>query len=551
MSISVATAEAVIEAAQEEFDDEPAIYEGDMPEDDDTKIEEAEELIEQAKLAAADGWDNSAVDAILEAAEGDEGDDDEDESEEPWEGYDDERPSAIIKMLPDLDDDDLAEVYEYETGNKNRKLLVKALEKLADERQEDASDADEDDEDPESGPEITRQYVFELHRDDLEELIEERELDVSYNKRTSDEKLSEKICEALGLEEEDEDEEPDASAEDEDAEDTATPEEPEDLDPPWRGYDSRKMEQIIRKLPKLDDEELAEVYDYESANKNRQGIMKALAKIAAERQPDPEPEEEEETEESPEDGYTWEDLVSFDKDELKNLIDLNDLDVSKRGNADTLREKIAEALDIEPDEDDDDDPEDDPAEEETSGREDPEDDPDDDDEHRRLVAKIKKRVDEEFFSIPAKLPQEIVELPFDLTQESDEAIRRLHSAFTSYFARAAYVAKLEGQLADACKHIGDKKHAEVMASLPRIDEETKKEKNVTLLKAEAENDPTVELWRDRHLSHSMMASNSKKDCDIYEKNISSLSREWTMRHEEYEHTGGLTKKKPGRVREGK
>lgn len=435
MSISVATAEAVIEAAQQEFDDEPAIYEGDMPEDDGTKIEEAEELIEQAKLAAADGWDNSAVDAILSAADAeqpdDQGDDDDepeddDELAEPWDGYDDLKVSQTLKKLRELDDDELAEVFEYETANRNRGMIIKNLEAIAQERAEDASDADEDDDgsaedadatDPGPEPE-----------DDPEEEPEEEE--------------------------------------------TSLPE-------PWRGYDKRQMSQIIKKLPKLDEEELAEVYDYELENKNRKGIMTALAKLAEANAPDPEP---------------------------------------------------------------DDDPidDDDPAEAEMQDREEPENDPDG--EHLKLVKKVTDRVDEEFFSVPKKLPREITELPFDMTQESDESIRRLHSAFTSYFARAAYVAKLEGQLADACKFIADKKSAEIIASTSKIDPDTKKEKTATVLKAEAESDPVVSMWRDRHQTHSMISNNSKKDCEIYDRNISSLSREWTMRHEEYEHTGGLKSK---------
>lgn len=46
-------------------------------------------------------------------------------------------------------------------------------------------------------------------RDDLEEIIDEEELDVGYNKRTSDEVLRERVAEALGVEEEDPEDDPD------------------------------------------------------------------------------------------------------------------------------------------------------------------------------------------------------------------------------------------------------------------------------------------------------------------------------------------------------
>lgn len=276
------------------------------------------------------------------------------------------------------------------------------------------------------------------------------------------------------------------------------------LGEPWNGYDQRKVSQIIEKLSELDEDELAYIYEYEVAHKDRVTIIKALEEIAAERTPD---EEEPQTEDDsqPEEG---------------EASDSGGKGIDPDAEADTA----AEAAE--------------PSSEEAPASEANE-EAGEDTEHLRVIEQVSKRVDEEHLVVPAKPPQERVEIPFDMTECSDSQIRQLYSASRAYFARAAYVAKKEGQIAEACKNIADRKVNEELKSVSRIDPETKKEKNVTLLKAEAEASASVEMWRDRQRAHGHVAETMKKEAEIYGKDMDALSREWTMRHEELEHSGSL------------
>lgn len=81
---------------------------------------------------------------------------------------------------------------------------------------EDVLDDEEEPEDEDEAEEedIGIEDLEAMDRDELEELVEENDLEIRVTKRTSDEKLRERITEALGLEAEEEGEDEEAEAED-------------------------------------------------------------------------------------------------------------------------------------------------------------------------------------------------------------------------------------------------------------------------------------------------------------------------------------------------
>ena len=85
---------------------------------------------------------------------------------------------------------------------------------------EDVDDDDEpaepDDDGADDGDEWTMEDVEALDRDEMEELIEDEDLDVTFNKRTKDDVLRERVAEALGVEDDDDAAEPDDGEGDED-----------------------------------------------------------------------------------------------------------------------------------------------------------------------------------------------------------------------------------------------------------------------------------------------------------------------------------------------
>lgn len=320
--------------------------------------------------------------------------------------------------------------------------------------------------------------------DDLKGIVKEKELGFRVGKKTDLDALREKIADALGISKP-------ASA-------------------PWRGYDSREAKQIIKKLPKLDDNELRSVFDYESENQARKSIMKKLEEIAEERGlSDGEEESEDETTEEPQDEETSDSEIDEAEDDDEEKTDRRKRR-SKKGKA-----NFGKAND------------DEEAEKDT-----PED-------YTELIKHVTDQVEAEHFAVPRPLPENVSELPFDLTELSEREVRQHYSANLSYFGRASYVAKLEKQLALACKHIADEAFEDALTGISKIDGETEKEKSATQLKAEAESSPKVRRWRRRQQKHESLKDSMRADAEIYRQNLESLSREWTMRTEEIDHSGGL------------
>lgn len=342
--------------------------------------------------------------------------------------------------------------------------------------EEDDGDESSEENEEEGRGDLDWETLEQLELPELKDVIKEKELGFRAGTKTDLDKLREKIAEALEIQ--------------------------KPADKPWRGYDKREPEAIIKKLKKLDDEELGEVFAYEEENENRSEIMDVLNEIAEERglttggQDETDSGEEEE---DPEDEGDAESDASSDSD----------------GEARKSRRK-RRSNDDEADEEDGEEP-----------------------EYDELISAVTKKHDEERLSIPAELPENISTLPFDITELSDREIQREYSAFLSYFGRATYLASLEKQLAIACKFVADDAFDDALSDLDKIDPETEKDKSATQLKSEAESSPKVRKWRKRERKHNQVKEAMRSDAEIYKQNLDSLSRVWTMRHEEIEHSGGL------------
>lgn len=343
------------------------------------------------------------------------------------------------------------------------------------------SDDEEPDDEEEEGitDDISWDVLEAMDLDELKEVIKEKDLGFRAGKKTNLDDLRIKIAEALDI--------------------------GQPAPVPWRGYEGRDVKQVVKKLPKLDDDELKAVWAFESENAARKSIIKALEKIAEERgladeDGDGDEAEEIEPDDSAEDGA---DEKEIDEAEEEDESKAKSRKARRRGKG-----KTEEPADDEPDYD-------------------------------ALGEAIEKRIEDEHYAIPKPLPDNISDMPFDLTELSETELRQLHSAMLNYFGRASYVAKVEKALAIACKNIADDYHDQLIATIEKIDPETEKDKSATQLKAEAEQDPTVRRWRRRERKHKEMMESMKADADIYKQNLDSLSRDWTMRIDEMDHSGGL------------
>lgn len=139
--------------------------------------------------------------------------------------------------------------------------------------------------------------------------------------------------------------------------------------------------------------------------------------------------------------------------------------------------------------------------------------------------------------IPPEIEIEIPDIPLDLTNLSDREIMRLHGVYNACSARANWLYAQEEAGESAAKKIADHIYNEWVVSADKIDAKSKKPKTKDVLYAEAilETDSLGEWW-DTYKTHATSAKKYSRLRDIYDNNCDRLSRQWTMRTEEKEHS---------------
>lgn len=152
--------------------------------------------------------------------------------------------------------DNRPEAVEENGGTPPVRARVGNVSALPDTEAEEPEDDDEDDEDEDEGTDedLTYDDLADYDRDDLEQLIEDEELDVKFNKKTSDDKLLERVAEALGLEPDDEDEEDEDDEDEVDYEDLSLADLRAELKE--RGLNTKgKKATLIKRLEKDDEQD--------------------------------------------------------------------------------------------------------------------------------------------------------------------------------------------------------------------------------------------------------------------------------------------------------
>lgn len=138
--------------------------------------------------------------------------------------------------------------------------------------------------------------------------------------------------------------------------------------------------------------------------------------------------------------------------------------------------------------------------------------------------------------IPRSVTQDQPDLPFDFTELDDRVLRRYHSLYGSFLAKARWLLSVTlSDLANAT-HMRDEAFRVSLLKVDRIDKITEKAKSVAALDAEAKDSPEYQDWAERVNKHNKDAAIRKGVVDIYQSNVDRLSREWTMRTEEFERS---------------
>lgn len=123
-----------------------------------------------------------------------------------------------------------------------------------------------------------------------------------------------------------------------------------------------------------------------------------------------------------------------------------------------------------------------------------------------------------------------VELPFDVSAMDDAEVRRYHGIFNHYFARARYELAEQSAALTAAEHLRDNAFRK---SYSKLD---KRDKTLKVLETEAMEDSEYQSWNRNVLEHEQNVIKLKALAEIYSKNVEVLSREATIRQNEYERS---------------
>ena len=136
---------------------------------------------------------------------------------------------------------------------------------------------------------------------------------------------------------------------------------------------------------------------------------------------------------------------------------------------------------------------------------------------------------------PTEKPEE---LPFDWTTLSDlQLFQRQYGTHNALAYWVTHKMMVEEAIARRCRQAQHELKMELMIAVDTYDSHDK-QRTMTLIEAEIENDPTYKSWRRRKDRHEHSANVHRQERDALNKLVEGLSRLETMRDNEFQRSGG-------------
>lgn len=145
-------------------------------------------------------------------------------------------------------------------------------------------------------------------------------------------------------------------------------------------------------------------------------------------------------------------------------------------------------------------------------------------------------ISKENLPIPAEIEGEANIMPRDLTAVDDKHIRLLHGEYGAYLSRSKWLLAVASSDVANATHLRDDAYRVALQSVERVDSETSKAKLASVIEAEAKDDEKYQKLEGELRQHVARQTSFKALCDIYGGNVDRLSREWTMRQDEFGKT---------------
>lgn len=134
--------------------------------------------------------------------------------------------------------------------------------------------------------------------------------------------------------------------------------------------------------------------------------------------------------------------------------------------------------------------------------------------------------------IPTKVDHEAPDFPYDITIIDTVALRRLHSQFAALLARSNYLVAAEEAVEYTARQHADFEFAKAV----RAAASTGEGKLKSTIEAEAAAEPDVIALREKQMEAYGNVKILKALRDTYQSNCERISREFTMRTEEWTQT---------------
>jgi hypothetical protein len=142
--------------------------------------------------------------------------------------------------------------------------------------------------------------------------------------------------------------------------------------------------------------------------------------------------------------------------------------------------------------------------------------------------------------IPPDIVGEPPTMPFDITGTDDLSLRKLHSQFNACLARVDYLLSLnEVALANA-KIVYRDTYDTARIAVPKLGPDEKRRLSEDI-DAETRTNADVKKWTAEVANLEQEQHQLKAFRDIYARYISVLSRDWSMRTDEWQKAGGGAK----------
>lgn len=127
-------------------------------------------------------------------------------------------------------------------------------------------------------------------------------------------------------------------------------------------------------------------------------------------------------------------------------------------------------------------------------------------------------------------------MPRDLSAHAvtDGIIRKLSGEYNAYLARTTYLLGIASSDLAMAEHLLEAARAKTLRALDPVDHDAKKQKLAKVIEAEILADPEVTKLTSDVAGHQQRVIMLKSLKEIYSSNVDRLSREWTMRQNEWE-----------------